>query len=124
MSDCPFSQQLGAYHDGELDAQGRAAVERHLQQCSVCAAELAQLRALSGLFASAQQPRLSQISMHRLHRRVDVIMDEGIVRIARFTSAAAAAVLLVCSILLADGPNDRSSAPVDGTGRPCGLGVG
>lgn len=101
MTDCPFSQQLSAYHDGELDAHARAAFEGHLQQCSACAAQLAQLRALSGLFASAAQPRLSQISTHRLHRTVDAVMDEGIVRAARFTSAAAAAVLLVCSILLA-----------------------
>jgi anti-sigma factor RsiW len=100
MATCPFSESLSAYHDDRLDERQRSEIERHLPTCPSCAAELAQLRAISGLFASASQPRLSQIAQHRLHFAVDEAMDEGVLKIVRVLSAIAACVLVAGSLWL------------------------
>jgi anti-sigma factor RsiW len=100
MSDCTFSQQLGAYHDGELDAIRRGEVERHLAQCADCATALRQMQSMSGWLADAPAPHLSQISLRRVHRRVESVMDEGLLWTARVLSGIAAAVLIVGSIWL------------------------
>ncbi|MDP9175041.1 MAG: zf-HC2 domain-containing protein [Planctomycetota bacterium] len=100
MALCPFSQQLSVYHDGELDAPSREALERHLALCPACANELAQLSSLSRIFAAAPRPRLSQISLHRLHNKTDAAMDDGLVRAARVLSAIAACILVSASVAL------------------------
>jgi|SRR5580658_3055705 anti-sigma factor RsiW len=102
MADCEFENLLTAYHDGALDAARRAEVDRHIQGCPACAAELAQLRSLSQLIESnvSLAPGLSQIARHRLHNRLDAAMDEGILRAARIVSAIAACILAGSSIWL------------------------
>jgi anti-sigma factor RsiW len=111
MSDCPYTQQVSAYHDGELDAGRRGEMDRHLAQCPGCAAALEQLRSMSRWFADSQSPRLSQISLARVHRRVEAVMDEALVRTARILSVIAAAVLIVGSIwLVRVGGMNRSMA--------------
>ncbi|MGA3066677.1 MAG: zf-HC2 domain-containing protein [Tepidisphaeraceae bacterium] len=112
MADCEFQNSLMAYSDGQLDEPSRAQVERHLQECPACAAELAQLRALSRNVGAvlAAQPGLSQIARHRLHAKLDSVMDDGILRAARFISAIAACVLAGCSIWLVRG-HQLSPAP-------------
>jgi anti-sigma factor RsiW len=102
MADCQFKAQLSGYLDGELDASTNAAIGRHLRECAACDAELKQLRALSNFVAAgfAQQPGISQIAMHRLHRNVDGMMDDGLIRTARILGAMAACVLIGCSIAL------------------------
>lgn len=99
-NDCTFEQQIQAYHDGELTAEQRAAAERHLAECRVCADRLAELEAMSRLFADAAAPRLSQIGMHRLHIRVAKEMDRGLVRLAGTLSGIAAGIMLIGSALL------------------------
>ncbi|HUH12725.1 MAG TPA: zf-HC2 domain-containing protein, partial [Longimicrobiales bacterium] len=44
---------LQAYVDGELEAFEHSALERHLEACSACVAELEGLRAAGARFASA-----------------------------------------------------------------------
>jgi anti-sigma factor RsiW len=49
MTECrSFAEDLGAYHDGELAVAARQALERHLDGCGACSAQLAELRALDG----------------------------------------------------------------------------
>ena len=100
MSDCSFSQQISAYHDGELDAVRRAQMDAHLAQCADCAAQLRELRSMSQLFTDSPAPRLSQISLRRVHKRVEAEMDERLLWTARVLSGIAAAVLIVGSIWL------------------------
>lgn len=102
MADCSFQNSLMAFSDGQLDEQRRAEIERHLPQCPACAKELAQLQALSRAVAPelASQPGLSQIARHRLHAKLDSVMDDGLLRAARFISAIAACVLAGCSVSL------------------------
>jgi anti-sigma factor RsiW len=105
MEPCEFNHRIEAYHDGELagDANATREVETHLATCQACAAQLAELRAMSALFASAAvapQMKLSQIARHRLHRHVSDVMDGGLLRLGWAMSAVAASVLLVASVWL------------------------
>lgn len=109
MISCPQSNRLSAYHDGELDAEARASVEAHLAQCPACAAELADMAAMSNLFATAQRPGLSQIAAYRLGNRVRELFSDDMLRVARRLRAIAACVLVVCSIWLLRSSNSRPS---------------
>ncbi|CAN5423385.1 hypothetical protein BH10PLA1_BH10PLA1_14070 [soil metagenome] len=97
---CDQTAQLQAYHDGELPAGERAAIEQHLPTCAACTAEFAQLRAISAAFANEPRSKISQIARHRLHNRVDEAMERGLVRIAWSLSGVAAAVLIGGSVWL------------------------
>jgi hypothetical protein len=57
---CCCSEELVAYLDGELDAASLAALERHLEDCSRCSAELRAERSLQHElnFTLAQEPLL------------------------------------------------------------------
>jgi anti-sigma factor RsiW len=94
---CSMHEKLGAYHDGELDAAAQQQMEIHLSQCPSCMVELASLRAMSQLFSAVPEPRLSQISMHRLYRKADYAMEEGLLRFARVLSGIAAVILVAAS---------------------------
>lgn len=100
MNDCPFNIQIEAFHDSELDSVQRATMAEHLRVCEECSRQLAQLQALSGLFAAESRQTLSQIAWHRLHRRVDQAMERGLLRLEWAISAVAAGVLLVGSVWL------------------------
>lgn len=105
MNTCNQTTQVHRYHDGQMNAQDAQAYEHHLQACPVCQAELASLREMSSLFAEASLPELSELSRARLHQAVDQRMnlaqERGVLRLAQWLSAAAAAVLVVCSVQLA-----------------------
>ncbi|HSV15479.1 MAG TPA: zf-HC2 domain-containing protein [Tepidisphaeraceae bacterium] len=101
MNTCALNTKLDAYHDGELAGAELASFERHLAECGECSRQLAQLRAMSDLFAAAPQVKLSQIAMHRLHQRIDVGgADQGLLRLGWTMSAIAASLLLVGSVWL------------------------
>jgi anti-sigma factor RsiW len=107
---CQWGQKLSAYHDGELDPSARREVEAHLAQCADCQLQLAELRKMSGWLADTASglPRLSQISLHRLHQQTQEAMEAGLIRIARVISAMAACVLLGSTLWLMRTP----AAPV------------
>jgi len=104
MSACTseFEQRIAAYHDGRLDDAAAAQVETHLRACPVCAAELRELQALSQMLRSVPPARLSQIGLARLHRAMDAVVDDqsGVIKLARWLSAAAAVVLVGASVAL------------------------
>ncbi len=100
MASCPTSQQLSAYHDGELDEALRLEIQRHLPVCPACSTELARLGALSTLVAEYPAAKLSQIGLHRLHRRVEQAMEEGLMRFVRVLNTVAACVLIAGSAFL------------------------
>ncbi len=101
---CPTDQQLSAYHDGELPSADRAEMARHLAWCDVCVLQLSQLRQMSGLLTSMAPEGLSQIAWHRLHAKLDEVLEpmleRGLVRWAWEVSAIAAAILLISSVCL------------------------
>lgn len=112
---CPTEQQLSAYHDGELAIGDRAEMARHLAHhlawCEACMRHLQQLRQMSGLVGSMSPDGLSQIAWHRLHAKLDEVMERGLVRWAWEVSAVAAAILLVSSVWLMRLSDSNSSNP-------------
>ena len=110
MKECEYTSRLGSYYDGELSGESAAEMERHLQDCRVCAAELDRLRGLSHLLASAARPQPSPELMVRLHRRVDIGSYVSVRRTAEILAAAAAVVLIVCSAWLTTVPGVPESA--------------
>lgn len=100
MSACKHSRQLNAYYDGELAPEERSVIEEHVRQCPSCARELEQLRGLSRLFAAAQIPEIPADALQRLHSGVRRVSESVVVGTAGMLTAAAAAVLLVCSLWL------------------------
>jgi anti-sigma factor RsiW len=108
MTECPIDSQLDAYCDGEVAPDERARIERHLENCSACSARVDEIQAMSRAFAEATPPRLSQISLHRLHARLDVLVDRGFIRLARVLTGLAASILLFGTAWLVS----HSTAPV------------
>ena len=100
MIDCDHRVRLDAYHDGELSPAERAGVEAHLRDCPSCAAELAEIRAVSAAFARTAPREPSRGQLLQLARGVraeepsDARMLLGLFR----GTAVAAAVLLACAL--------------------------
>lgn len=97
MSTCPYSQHVSAYHDGELSNGLLQDVENHLPQCAACSAELEQFRRLSAVLSAAPVPRLSAQAKENLHALAPSIGEAAYLRIAKWTTALAASVLLAAS---------------------------
>ncbi len=109
MTQCPEDVQLDAYCDGELPADERAQIERHLAICPPCAAQVEEIRSISRAFAASPAPRLSQIGLHRLHARLDLLVDRGFIRLARVLTGLAASILLFGTAWLVT--HSRATAP-------------
>jgi anti-sigma factor RsiW len=107
---CPFSEKLSLFHDGELDSAAHAETERHLASCGECAAELAGIREMSRLMFENPAPRLSQMGLHRIHRRTDLLLQAPVLRMARTLRAIAACVLIAGSGWLVFAPAAPSPA--------------
>jgi anti-sigma factor RsiW len=112
MNECRQAERLGAYHDGELSAEARAEVERHIGQCPACAAELRRLRKLSQLLGAAAPPKLSPAILARLHDGIDTIPLADLRRVAEVCGAIAASILLVCTIWLVTTRSGVDAIPV------------
>jgi anti-sigma factor RsiW len=108
---CSMSEKVHLYHDGELDAAERQVVERHLESCADCRAEIEQLSAISESFRSSPAPKLSQFSVHRLHAMADRWMEDDLVRVARVLRAVAACILVAGSAWLIGTTPAASQAP-------------
>ena len=110
MTSCPTGEELNAYHDGRLVGERRELIELHIAGCEACGLALKRLSALSRLLATAVQPQLSQIARHRLHNKIDLAMDRGLVRFGWSLSGIAASILLVSSVWLMHAGSARQTA--------------
>ena len=97
---CDQTAQVHLYHDGELPAGQREALEAHLRSCEECKALLSELRSLSRLFAAAPVAQIAPDAMQRLREARYVLPDTGVLKIAGWLTAAAAAVLLAALPML------------------------
>jgi len=100
MSECEYARRLSAYHDGEVSDADRASLEAHVRQCPACAAELRRLAALSHMVSRLGLPKMPAQSVERVRRATDAMLMADLGRMAKRFLAAAAAVLLVCSVWL------------------------
>lgn len=97
MNTCLYSNQISAYYDGELNNQQLASFEQHMAQCAACQAELNQTRRLSALIASAPVPPMSQRVRQSLYALAPEVGQVIYLRIAEWTTALAASVLIAAS---------------------------
>ncbi len=109
MADCEFKTKIQAFHDGELASEERVRVEAHLLRCRECARELESLRAISRLFGAARMPDLSEEALERL-RRPHLVLDRSSLRTSEVFAAAAAMLLVACSLWLWRAETGRGGA--------------
>src|SRR5262245_42008312 len=91
---CDRSSQVHLYHDGELPAGERDSLEAHIRSCPECRELLAELRGISRMVLAAPLPEMPGDVMQRLRDARYVLPDSGVLRIAGWLTAAAAAVLM------------------------------
>jgi anti-sigma factor RsiW len=101
---CEKIAEVHAYHDGELDAERRLAMDAHLAVCAECRALLAELEGLSAMLAEAPLSEMPQRAASRFHGSWYEARDRGMVRVASWMTGVAA--MLLVGALLA-----RPSAP-------------
>ena len=107
--ECNQTPQIEAYHDGELTAVERVRAETHLRECEPCRQTFEQLQRLSSLVSAAPVAAMPRETVDRLAGAWDVIRaralgermaqqraanERGILRVAGWFTAAAAALLL------------------------------
>jgi anti-sigma factor RsiW len=100
MNECPESGRLSAYHDGELSAAERAAVEAHLAGCRACAAERARLDRLSRRVREAGPAEMPAEVLDRLHRSIDQQPRIVVLHMAEALAAVAASILILAGVWL------------------------
>lgn len=111
MSTCQQLPMVHAYHDGQLPARQAAAVERHVEQCPVCAAELAWLGEVRRQMLAAASMSMPRDVMTGLQRRLAREPYRPALRLAWRLTAAAAVVLLACLPRLAGSHAGVTAAP-------------
>jgi anti-sigma factor RsiW len=94
MVNCDQTSEVHAYHDGELPAERREALEAHLRQCAACRELLGELRRLSALLVHAPLPAPRGASGWNTHEAWRSAGERSIRRMAGWLTAAAATVLL------------------------------
>jgi anti-sigma factor RsiW len=104
---CSNYIQVHRYHDGELPPPDRQAAEVHLRDCPDCRRLLAELRRLSSLISAASPADMPTGLLGRLQECQHAVEDRGILRIAGWMTATAAAVLIGA---LLSRPADRTEA--------------
>ena len=67
-------QHISAYIDGDVDAQLRAEIDRHLEHCEICSAVLDSTRNIVVLMADDRIFEIPAGYSERLHRRLDAVL--------------------------------------------------
>ena len=129
--ECHSAAQVEAYHDGELSPPQRALFEAHMCDCDACRTAVAQSRALSGMVAGAPLTSMPDQALERLRGSFDVIRaralgermaqeraarERGVLRIAGWFTAAAAALLMGGLVMLS--PSQPTRTLVDNVASP------
>lgn len=91
---CQQTSRAHAYHDGELSPADAREFEAHLQECDACRERLEELRDLSRAITTAQLTPMPLAVSQRLENAWSTARDRGVMRIAGWMTAAAAAVLI------------------------------
>jgi anti-sigma factor RsiW len=114
---CDKSAHVHAYYDNELSPAQRGDFESHLQECADCRGLLAELRQVSSLLTAAPMGAdLSQMAMARLRNTWQSARDRGVMRMAGWLTAAAAAVLIGALLVWPGGRGDEGLRASAGAG--------
>ena len=106
---CDKVSQVHSYHDRELPREAALLFEAHLAACDECRGLLAELRGLSGLVGGAALPAMRPMAVARHYGAWTDARDRGLVRVTGWLTAAAA-VVLVGSLVLSRGEPERTAA--------------
>jgi anti-sigma factor (TIGR02949 family) len=71
-------QHISAYIDGDVDADLRAEIDRHLEHCEICSAVLDSTRNVVILMADERVFEIPSGFSERLHRRLDAVLAQGL----------------------------------------------
>jgi hypothetical protein len=104
MTECNYRSRLSAYHDGELAPQPARELERHIESCPACTAELAELRNVSALFAVFSEERMSRAALARAHDAVEGNAQPSLLRIAGLLAGLAASAMVIGTAWLWETP--------------------
>ena len=97
---CDKIARVQAYYDSELPPTEMAAMRTHLAGCDECSALLTELKHLSEMVAAAPLVEMPATTMTRLQGNWrQVVGDRGVMRIASWLTAAAAAILVGALLL-------------------------
>ncbi|HEY9126219.1 MAG TPA: zf-HC2 domain-containing protein [Acidobacteriaceae bacterium] len=67
-------RHISAYIDGDVDAELRAEIDRHLEHCEICSAVLDSTRNVVVLMADERVFEIPAGYSERLHRRLDALL--------------------------------------------------
>jgi anti-sigma factor RsiW len=109
---CQWLARVSAYHDGEMDGASILPFERHLNSCTQCAAELAELRRVSSLFSNLDTQRMREQSIAGVHETVDheAPPQRNLLSIGLALSGLAASALIIGMAWLAELPAPRPAS--------------
>lgn len=68
---------ISAYIDGDVDADLRAEIDRHLEHCEICSAVMDSTRNVVVLIADHRVFEIPAGYGERLHRRLDALLEAG-----------------------------------------------
>lgn len=108
---CGRTVEIQLYHDGELGGADHEEVTAHLQECAECRRLLADLQRLSSLLSEAPLVQMRPDAMDRLGRYPHTAAERGILRIAGWLTATAAAVLIGTLLTRPNIPVEMASRP-------------
>ena len=100
MDTCQCESRISAYYDGELSEPERVAFEQHLAACPSCQTELQQHRRLTAFMQLAPRKTLSAQARQDLYALAPAVGEGVYLRIAEWTTALAACVLITASLWL------------------------
>jgi len=108
---CDKVQLVEAFYDAEMPSADRDTFAAHLARCPICMAELDALQRLSRELAAVSIPSVSDEALARFHGTVNVAEERGVLRLAEWLTAAAAAVLAIGLTGLFKHDTTHASAP-------------
>ena len=108
---CSREGQVHRYHDGELPASERESLEAHLHECAECRQLQAELQQLSALVSRAVLAEMPAELVGRVRQSWPAARDRGVLRLASWMTAAAAAVLIGAVLIRQVGQTDAVSRP-------------
>jgi len=108
---CNNSIQVQSYHDDELSPEHRLVMEAHLRECPECGQTLRELQSLSSMIAEAPLADKPAGEVIRLDQCRRAARDRGVLRLAGWMTATAAAVLIGALLIRGSGRNDTALLP-------------
>jgi len=108
---CDQVHLVEAFYDGEMPSSERDVFAGHLARCATCMAELDALQRLSRELKAVSIPSVSDEALARFHGTASVAEEHGVLKLAEWLTAAAAAVLAIGLTGLFKHDTTHASAP-------------